>query len=61
MSFSKRRSFYYPPEETKDEELDLKETLDGFKEAFESLDTEMIATREQLRNGKFSLILIQDV
>ena len=48
---TKRTSFYTPPTEQEDD-TELSETLEGFKEAFESLNTEMTATREQLHNRK---------
>ena len=47
---TQRLSFYEPPEGI-EEELELQETLDGFKIAFEELDSEMLATRAQLRTG----------
>ena len=42
---SKRNSFYAPSVE-EDEELELEETLSSFREAFESLNTSMTATKE---------------
>ena len=56
---TQRLSFYEPPEGI-EEELELQETLDGFKIAFEELDSEMLATRAQLRTGNSRMTFIID-
>ena len=54
---AKRSSFYTPPvEDDEEEQLALKETLDSFREAFESLNSEMTATRDQLQSRKCSTL-----